>query len=181
MKKLFYVRHGETILNAAGVFSGQLNTPLNDDGKLQAELSGRKLRDTVGRVDYIVTSTLDRAYDTAIIIAREISYDIAAIEKNPLFTERTFGVYDGTSRSDFFAQHEYKDFDLAEGAESIEHLQSRAQKAYDYLQTIDADTVLVVGHAAFGRAFRRVVQNRPYIDEYTDNMRIHNAEILELI
>lgn len=181
MKKLFYIRHGETVMNAAGIITGQLETPLNETGKLQAKQSGDALRERVGHVDLIVTSTFERAYDTAKIIATEIGYDIDTIERNSLFDERTFGIYDGTLRSEFMLHHEYQEFDTAEGAEPVEHLQNRALAAFEYVQAIDADVILIVGHAAFGRAFRRVVQGRPYTDEYGDNPQIHNAEILELI
>lgn len=181
MKKLFYIRHGETVMNAAGIITGQLETPLNETGRRQAKESGEKLRERIGHVDYVVTSTFERAYDTAAIISAEIGYNIDDIERNSLFDERTFGVYDGTLRKDFMLHHDYKEFDLAEGAETVEHVQQRALAAFDYIQGIDADIILVVGHAAFGRAFQRVVQGRPYTDEFGNKPQIHNAEILELI
>jgi probable phosphoglycerate mutase len=182
MKKLFYVRHGETHTNVAGQFSGQIETALTDNGKDQARTTGQKIKNDIPRIDHIVCSPLGRAYATAKIIAAEIGYPVENIEQNPLFLERTFGVLEATSAVDFLSDpSKYKEIDDAEGSESIEQLQKRAAKAFEYVQTIQDDNVLVVGHGAFGRAFRRVVNNQPHTDEYEKLMMIGNAEILELV
>ena len=43
MKKLFYVRHGQTVMNVQGLLAGQIETPLTDEGRAQAEAAGAVL------------------------------------------------------------------------------------------------------------------------------------------
>ena len=181
MKKLLYVRHGQTYLNEAKLISGQTETALTEKGKLQAKKSGALLKELPELVDLIICSPLTRAQDTATIIANELGYPAEKIEVNELFIERTFGKLEGTSRHDFLATHTYKDFDNVEGAETIEHLKERAKTALAYLKTCNEDTILVVGHGAFGRAIRRVVDDLPHSHEYHAHLPIGNADIIKLI
>jgi broad specificity phosphatase PhoE len=182
MKKLFYVRHGQTPFNVEGKLSGQIETPLTDAGKQQALITGQKLNNEVEHIDHIVCSPLSRAYETAKIIAKQIGYPEKYIELNPLFLERTFGVLEGHSSTEYLADpKKYKELDDVEGSESIEQLQQRAAKAFEYVKTINKDNVLIVSHGAFGRAFRRTVNQQPHTDEYNKLLLIGNAEILELV
>ncbi len=182
MKKLFFVRHGETDTNVAGQFSGQIETSLTNAGKQQALLTGQKIKSDIPRIDYIICSPLGRAYETAKIIANEIGYPLKDIKRNSLFMERAFGVIDGTPATKFLSDpNKYKEIDDVEGAETVEQLQQRAAKALEYVQAIDHDNILIVSHGAFGRAFRRVVNKLPHTDEYNKLLMIGNAEILELV
>lgn len=180
MKKLLYVRHGQTYLNEAKLISGQTETDLTKKGKLQAKDAAQLLKEFAS-IDLIICSPLTRAKDTASIIATELGYPTEKIEVNTLFIERTFGIVEGTSRHEFLATHAYKDFDNVEGAETIQHLQQRAAQALAYLKTRKEDTILVVGHGAFGRAIRRVVDDIPHTHEYHAHLPIGNADIIELI
>ncbi len=69
MKKLFYVfRHGQTDLNAAGVWQGvKLNPPLNKIGEMQAASLGEKLL-PLG-IQAIYSSHLVRAKQTSLIVS----------------------------------------------------------------------------------------------------------------
>lgn len=181
MKRLFYVRHGETEMNAAGLLAGQTETPLTEKGIQQAKSAGKELKVMLPRVDLIICSPYKRTYETAKLIAQEIGYPVDKIQKNDKFVERTFGVLEGTSGKDFLAIHEYRDFDNVEGAETIEQLQKRAGEAFEYLKTLDEENILVVGHGAFARSIRRVVANLPYTHEYVVDTSIGNAAIVELV
>jgi broad specificity phosphatase PhoE len=186
MKHLFYVRHGETEFNVNHIWSGQVETKLTEKGKHQAMQTGRKLKLTVPQFDLIISSPFERTYNTASIIAEEIGYPISAIQKNDLFMERSFGVLDGTSNSEYHNTHVLADIDNEEGAETVAALHSRAIKALTYLSSLEQyDTILVVSHGAFGRALRRVINEMPHTDEYNEELRqklrLENAEIVELL
>lgn len=168
-------------MNVAGVWSGQIETKLTDEGKRQAAASGRKLKTMTPQIDVIMCSPLERAHETAKVIALEIGFPIEKIKPHPILLERNFGVIDGTPSQVFFEKYTRKDLDTVKGAETIEQLQRRAEEAFEYIQTIDADTVLVVGHGTFGRALVRVVKKYPHTDEYDSPFRIGNAEIVELL
>jgi hypothetical protein len=59
LARLYIVRHGETDANRQGIMQGQLDTPLNPEGILQA----RQTADILEKVpfDYAFTSDLERA------------------------------------------------------------------------------------------------------------------------
>ncbi|CAN5415957.1 hypothetical protein BH09PAT4_BH09PAT4_02210 [soil metagenome] len=182
MKRLFYIRHGETDMNIAKKFSGTTEAQLTDNGRGQAKLSGEALRQKPLRIDYIVCSPLKRTQETAKIVAGEIGFPVEKIEINDLFIERHFGTLEGTPSEEFIGSPEdYRKIDAVAGAETIEALQQRAEKALAYAKSIPADNVLIVSHGAFGRALRRVVNNQPHTHEYDGIQWIGNAEIVELI
>lgn len=172
MKKLFYVRHGETHMNVAGLLSGRTETPLTERGVEQAKASGKQLKEKLPHIDLIVCSPYERTYETAKLIAEEIGYPVENIQKNEMFIERTFGILEGTSGKEFLDNHEYSEFDGVKGSETIEALQNRAEKSFRWLQALEEDNILVVGHGAFARAIKRVVQGLPHTHEY-GNRHIH--------
>jgi broad specificity phosphatase PhoE len=65
--EIHLARHGETDDNAGRVFQGQSGRGLNARGRAQAEALGRRVRSTPYRA--IVTSDLERAHETARIVA----------------------------------------------------------------------------------------------------------------
>lgn len=181
MKKLYFVRHGQTDTNIGGLLSGHIEAILTEDGKAQAIAAGKKLKEEHQRIDLIVCSPLKRAYETACLIAKEIEYPIENIVQNALFKERSFGVLEGTSSEKFFKTGGYKDIDSVKGAETVASLQKRASDALEYIKTLPYENILIVGHGASGRALRRVVNGEPHTNEYLGELKmINNSEILEL-
>jgi broad specificity phosphatase PhoE len=181
VKRLFYIRHAETEMNVAEIFSGQIETNLTHKGKQQAIMAGGKLKTQIPHIDLIVCSPLSRTHETAKIVAGEIGYTIDNIELCDLLLERSFGVLEGTSGPEYMKNHERHEIDSVLGAESIEQLQARAEKAFEYVKSLPQENILVVSHGTFGRAFRRVIQGLPHTQEYLTSFPIANAEILELI
>lgn len=181
MKKLFYVRHGETDMNVAGLLSGRIETSLTQKGIKQATAAGQELNQKPLHVDLIVCSPYERTYETAKLIAKEINYPVEKIQKKEMFVERAFGVLEGAHGKDFLDKHEYREFDDVEGSETIEDLQKRAEEAFEWLKSLPEDTVLVVGHGAFARAIKRVVAGLPHAHEYEVDTSFGNAVIVELI
>lgn len=182
MKKIYFVRHGESELNANNIWAGQKETNLTDDGKKQATITGQKLKNKRISIDLIICSPLQRTIDTASIIADIIGYPTDKIEINPLFIERTFGILEGKPVGNFFDTHSLQELDSISGAESIKDLQIRANKALRYLENIKHDNILIVGHGTFGRALRRAVNKHPHTHEYTQPVeRFKNGEFAKLL
>ncbi len=181
MNKLFYVRHGETYMNVAGLLSGKSETQLTENGIQQAKAAGKQLKHNFPSIDLIVCSPYERTSETAKLIAGEIGYPTEKIQMSDRLIERTFGILEGTLGKDFLATHHYRDFDDVEGSETIEELQMRAERAFEYLKTLPQENILVVGHGAFGRAIRRVTQGLPHTHEYKVDTTIRNAAIVELV
>jgi broad specificity phosphatase PhoE len=174
MKHLYFVRHGQTEGNVNRIWSGTSETPLTPEGKAQAKRAGQHAKNL--GIDHIVCSPLGRAHNTAEIIAKEFGYPAPRIELNSLFIERHFGSMEGRPwqedmNIDDFIDHETYDTVL-----------ERARQAYQHLQTIDADTVLVVSHGSFGRALRHVIHPEiPFKQLAGKNDHLPNAEIIQFV
>ena len=169
MQKLYFVRHGESELNAAGITAGHTETPLTDVGRAQAAVAGKLARDL--GIDLIVASPMGRTRETAQLIANELEYAAEQILFHELLKERFFGAREG-------APHEpdIHKVIMPPDAENDEQLIARARRAADWLRSLDADTVLVVSHGSFGRALRLAFQ--PDSDFFS---RFSNAEIAQLV
>ena len=170
MKHLYIIRHGQSEYNRDGLLAGTTDTPLTDVGREQAHEAGAQLRDK--SIDYILCSPLSRAHETATIIAGEIGYDPTLIEVNELARERNFGELEGS--------HWYeRPLTGTPGIETKEALLERVQKLYDYVKTRPEDTILIVAHGSFIRAFRNVIDpNQPYIDALIPTV---NAKLEQLV
>ncbi|WP_427158435.1 histidine phosphatase family protein [Aliinostoc sp. HNIBRCY26] len=64
--RLLLVRHGETQWNRETRFQGQIDVPLNDNGRQQAQKAGEFLQNVA--IDFAVSSTMARPKETAEII-----------------------------------------------------------------------------------------------------------------
>lgn len=72
--RVFLVRHGATVLTAEDRFAGSINVPLSDEGREQAQRLALRLSDEP--VAAVYASPLDRAMDTARILARPHSLTV---------------------------------------------------------------------------------------------------------
>ncbi len=186
MKHLLYIRHGETEFNEQRKWSGRTDTKLTEKGIRQAHEAGEKLAKKQVTIDLIICSPLTRSLRSAHIIADEIGYPSSEIETRGEITERSYGVLEGMLRANFWGNHTYRDLDDVEGGESVEAVEIRAANFLAYLKMLDAyETILVVGHGAFGRALVRVVKGLPYTEEYDnekrDKLMMANGEAEELL
>lgn len=166
MKRLYFVRHGESTINAENKWGGQIDAPLNNRGKQQALKAAKKAKQEGLHFDLIISSPMIRTKQTAEIIANELGYEVTKIRYDKRLMERDLGELNGTPVDDFFAKYEYKDVDNVPGAETVEQMQQRAATAIKDIETLPEDNILIVSHSAFGRAFKRVLLNQPHAQEY---------------
>lgn len=180
MKRLYFVRHGESELNKANRMSGLSDTPLTEKGHQQARQAGLAAKKQGLAFDMIIASPLQRAHNTAKHFAAATNYPPERIEIHPRLVERNFGELEGTKdlivTTKYFldesAIDDYKD------VESLAELQKRADEMLAYLRDLPHDTILVVSHGAFGRALRRAVNDEPIGHR---GKSFGNAEIARLI
>ncbi|MDL2341685.1 MAG: histidine phosphatase family protein [Patescibacteria group bacterium] len=168
MVHLYFVRHGLSVMNKKGIFSGRTETPLDSEGEQQAVVAGQQLCDVA--IDCIVVSPMQRAVQTAEIIAEQIGYSKHKLITTSLLTERDFGPLEGTEYKPDLGDHE--------GVETIEDLLTRAQAGYEFLQQLPYDNILVVSHGAIGRALRHCAN--PSIP-FKPSPGFGNAEVVKLI
>jgi probable phosphoglycerate mutase len=184
MKKIYFVRHGQSEMNVSGHFAGAVtDTPLTEEGRNQAKAAGKQLQDEGILIDIIVSSPLSRAHETARHIAKEIDYNLDGIILHKDLVERHFGILEGTlfgagpvtpkaHSSDPYAYENILD------AEKIADMQARADRIIEYLYSLPEENILIVSHGHFGRALRRSVNNHP-ITEFGETFE--NAKIIKLI
>jgi broad specificity phosphatase PhoE len=170
MKHLYFVRHGLSLMNQQGVWSGITDTPLTKEGEAQAREAGRQLK--TARIDYVVSSPVRRAHDTAVLIAEEIGYPVEKIVINDHFIERDFGPLEGTP---YKANMPLDDMD---GVEHSSDLVARVSEGLEFLQTVNADTILVVSHGAVGRALHHLTEDGL---SFHETKKFENAQVEKLL
>ena len=94
MTRVLLVRHGQSEWNADGRWQGQADPPLTDLGRAQAHHAARSL----GTVDAIVASDLQRAAETAAILSGELG--VGPVVLDPDLRERDAGEWSGLTRAE---------------------------------------------------------------------------------
>ena len=95
--RILLVRHGQSEWNAAGRWQGQQDPPLTDLGRRQALAAA----DTIGSIEAVFASDLQRAMETATIIASTIGALPVLVDAG--FRERCAGEWEGLTRAEIEA------------------------------------------------------------------------------
>ena len=158
MPTLYLARHGQDSDNAAGILNGRRDRPLTVIGADQANQLALKIREARIRFDKVYCSPLQRAYQTATIVATALELD--SPEKLELLIERDFGVMSGKPAIDIetlcapdILKTETINYFLSpEGAETFPELLERAGRLLEILSVGHRDdTLLLVTHGDFGK------------------------------
>ncbi|MBD2360023.1 histidine phosphatase family protein [Anabaena minutissima FACHB-250] len=89
--RLLLVRHGETEWNRQTRFQGQIDVPLNDNGRQQAQKAGEFLQNVA--IDFAVSSTMARPKETAEIILQH--HPSVNLELQEGLREISHGLWEG--------------------------------------------------------------------------------------
>ena len=79
MTKILIVRHGNSLSNIAKTFTGHIDSPLSETGKMQAEKASEFIFQNY-KVDKIYSSDLSRAIDTVKPLANKLNLTITLEE-----------------------------------------------------------------------------------------------------
>lgn len=152
MTYLYLTRHGETEENAQNILQGHMPGHLNEKGLAQARLLCGRLRNVP--FDYILSSDLKRAMDTAAFVAGEKGLPIIPC---PLLRERDWGEYTGLKTT----ERSINPADFPESVENPVQLQQRARKFLTYLlENFAGKRVLAVGHGYFDRCIEAELEGK---------------------
>ena len=168
MTTLILVRHGESEWNRAGRIQGQVNSPLTDLGINQAKairdyLSGILLNQQLE----IYTSPLDRALQTAEIIAQGIEYPSRKIIIEERLNDFNVGEISGTFGWDKVAEifPEQAQLRLQDpmrfhpsGGESGAEFEARLRSLLEDLMD-DGTLKLMVSHGIVNKFIRGILKN----------------------
>jgi ribonuclease H / adenosylcobalamin/alpha-ribazole phosphatase len=148
--RLLLLRHGETELSAQRRYAGRGNPALTELGRQQADAAAGYLG-RCGGIAAVVTSPLQRCYDTASTAAKALSL---AVTVDDDLMETDFGAWEGLT----FAEAAERDSELHRrwlhdtstappGGESFDHVHQRVRRARDRIVAEHGGTtVLVVSH-----------------------------------
>ena len=148
--RFLLLRHGQTELSVQRRYSGRGNPALTDLGRRQAEAAAQYLAQK-GGIAAVVTSPLQRAYDTATAAAKALGLDVSVEED---LIETDFGAWEGLT----FGEAAERDPELhrrwlrdtsvkppdGESFDSVANRVRRAQRRI--IAEHGGDTVLVVSH-----------------------------------
>lgn len=154
--RLLLVRHGETDWNRAGKFQGQIDVPLNDNGREQARQAAEFLKDV--KLDFAISSSMLRPKETAEIILKY--HGDLQLELRDELREISHGLWEGKFESEIEASYpglleEWKispeNVQMPEG-ENLEQVWTRAIAAWREIVQSVSGTGIVVAHDAVNKA-----------------------------
>ncbi len=155
--RIFLIRHGETNWNKEGRFQGQIDIPLNDNGKNQARKTSEYLRNI--SFNKAFSSSMNRPYETAKIILQNKN-DIKIKKINSL-VEISHGLWEGKLEAEIKVKwpnllknwHEKPEEVIMPEGESIRDVSERSVEAFDKicLSQKNNDLTLLVAHDAVNK------------------------------
>jgi len=156
--KLIITRHGETEENKEGIIQGHLPGHLSETGIQQAKKVALRLKDE--KIDFIYSSDLDRASDTAKEIAK-FHPDIP-IEFVKDLREKFLGEWQGKSKKELgFTTNTSVAGIFPKDGETSEELFNRASNfLHKILSKHLNDTVLFAGHSGINKAMIVVITGK---------------------
>lgn len=147
--RVLLLRHGQSEWNALGRWQGHADPPLTALGRAQALAASR----SIGAVDAVVASDLQRARDTAAIVADQLGVGPVAVEVR--LRERHAGEWTGLTRAEIDEQYPgfLDDGRRPPGWEAADTLAERVIAAlHDIRQAVPGGDVLAVTHSGVIRA-----------------------------
>ncbi len=105
MKKIVFVRHGESEWNKENRFSGWVDVDLTEKGIREATKAGEVLRKEGYTFDIAFTSVLKRAIRTLWIVLDELDLMWLPVIRNWRLNERHYGALQGLNKSETARKH----------------------------------------------------------------------------
>ena len=176
---VYFLRHGQTAWNAEKRMQGQVNVPINDEGRRQA----REAAGQLPAIGLCLTSPLHRARETALLA---LGGEGTPMVDEPLLIEQGYGVAEGQQQITAYdnPQDPLYNYGRApqcyrppEGGESFEALSLRARIFLSHrLLPLEGqyDTVLVSAHGALLCAIFRELLGTPMAD-FWQNLLPHGG------
>ncbi|HUG14426.1 MAG TPA: histidine phosphatase family protein [Thermomicrobiales bacterium] len=166
--EVFMVRHGQTDSNAAGLFHGVTDVPLNKHGLRQAELVAQRVQ-VIDELRSLHSSPLQRALATA----QAISTGIGLTPRlHPGLAEMDFGAAEGLVLNEMLERYaditaRFLDLDDDEArfpnGESRREFHIRVRETLDHIVSSHAgERILVVAHGGvIGSAVSQILGDNP--------------------
>ncbi|MDQ0208282.1 histidine phosphatase family protein [Alkalicoccobacillus murimartini] len=148
--KLYLIRHGESVGNLEGKIQGSMDFPLSDLGKKQVDLISAYCKEI--KLDYIYSSDLSRAHETAKKIGAATNLEVETWDK---IREVYLGPLQGLTRDEIKEKYPItiKKSIITSGitgTESEKELTERCRVVLEQLkQAYSNESVALVSHGGF--------------------------------
>lgn len=164
---IYFIRHGQTDWNAEWRLQGQMDIPINDNGRAQAKRNGEKLSEILEdpKQFHYVASPLGRTRETMEIVRGALGLPVKDYDTDDLLKEIHFGDWQHRTWDELRAEvpdliaarfaDPWNTVSPGEGGESYGMLSDRALK---WLAGVDRDTI-VVSHGGINRCLRGHIEN----------------------
>jgi len=154
--RIILIRHGQTEWNLLKKYQGQIDIPLTDVGRGQAQRAGEYL---VGNetIEALYCSDLSRTKETAEIVGRNIGLSPTC---DPRLREIAFGAWEGLTFTQVYEKYP-KEFDdwhnntfktKVPGGETFDQVINRAMEAIKEILAKHKGTVAIVTHGGVIKA-----------------------------
>jgi uncharacterized phosphatase len=160
--KIYFIRHGHTDANETSIpdpLTGEIDLPLNAVGIQQAQDAAEELKDV--DFDAIVSSTLNRAYQTAEIVNQHHGLPIEIL---PEWREREVG-----GHVDYEVWKTYFNFDTNISPEKGETLSELFTRVYEAIEELKVEfkgkTILLAAHGGVHTAVYAYANKLPLAGE----------------
>lgn len=185
MAKLFLVRHGKSEWNKLGLWTGQTDIDLVEEGHEEARKAGEHLK---GEDIHVVhTSNLKRTHQTFEKIKEASGQSHLSHEPFEALNERHYGIHTGKNKwqvKEEVGEEEFQnirrswDHEIPEG-ETLKDVHTRVVPHYEEhikKHLADGKNVLVVAH---GNSLRALIKHLEQIaDDEISNVELETGEVL---
>ncbi|WP_000162566.1 histidine phosphatase family protein [Vibrio mimicus] len=173
-KKIYVIRHGETVFNSEQKLQGHCNSPLTNKGKAQALSVGSELKKHLSGHSYqVYCSSLGRAVQTANIICEAIDYSPLDLLQDDRLKEFSLGDWEQQTIPDLVENNPnllaQRDWYLR--APSSESYEAVCNRLLSWLSELpDEQDIVVVSHGLTGIVLRGLLQNLSYQDVWSQDL-----------
>jgi broad specificity phosphatase PhoE len=153
-KIIYFVRHGETVLNAQNIRQGA-DGALTESGRAQALSTAKRFPKERGRPEVIIASPFERTKETAEIIGRELSMpveysDLLVERRNPSEVIGKWAEDPEVKRIMDHIDKSYHEDDLrVSDEENFADLKERAKNLLHYISGRKEKKIIMVTHGIF--------------------------------
>jgi broad specificity phosphatase PhoE len=166
----------ESRANIENIFAGPgYPAPLTAKGRRQAKIAGQDILDRRISIDHIIASPMERAKETATIIADRIGFDLEAIRYDHRLVEHDMGSLNGKTMEGITRGRQIIE---APGAERPIDFQKRVLAAMEDIKALSGN-VLIVSHGGVGRILE-ATRNGSNLYDFYDLAGYPNAIVIDL-
>ncbi|MCC6259906.1 MAG: histidine phosphatase family protein [Anaerolineales bacterium] len=183
----FYItllRHGESVGNLESRWQGQAEYPLTDKGRAQARALAERWKNEKVKFDYVISSPLERAKETAETIASALNLEV---EYEPLWMERDNGEFSGLTVHEVRQNFQQPAFTTPYDAVGVDgegdwELFLRAGQALHNLLKREPARYLIVSHGGLlNQVMHAIIGVAPQANNAGTRFRFNNAAFAQLI